>query len=434
MGSGHHHGQDTGEPAPRAVVRAVLAVLVPLAVATLAGLVWLWPSGEEPRGEEGVKVGRATGTITSVTLKPCQEATPGSTPLDLGEPGVAPFETDPRRCGTATVRLESGKEKGTTARVELPSGPGSQVFAEGDDVVLLEMPGGTLNGDRYHLSDHDRSEALWLIAVAFVLAVIAFGRWRGLRALAGLGITFALLVFFLLPAILEGRPPLLVAVVCASAIMLAVLYLTHGFTVTTSVAVLGTLASLVLAGALATAVLDLTHLSGITDDSSLYLDANYQINTRGLLLASILIGALGVLDDVTVTQSATVRELAGANPRYGFRELYRAGARVGRAHIASVINTIVLAYAGASLPLLLLFELGGQGAGQVLTNPVIAQEIVRSVVGTLGLIAAVPLTTALAAFAASRGTPAAPAEEPSGDTPRPKASWEWEEDPEERVF
>ncbi|WP_428834769.1 YibE/F family protein [Nonomuraea roseola] len=129
---------------------------------------------------------------------------------------------------------------------------------------------------------------------------------------------------------------------------------------------------------------------------------SYRIDAQGLLLASILIGSLGVLDDVTVTQAVTVTELAHANPSYGFLQLYRAAGRVGRAHIASVINTIILAYSGASLPLLLLISVAKQPLGEVLTNPLIAQEIVRSVVGTLGLIAAVPLTTALTALVSSR--------------------------------
>jgi hypothetical protein len=188
----------------------------------------------------------------------------------------------------------------------------------------------------------------------------------------------------------------------SAAIMLTVLYLTHGFSPSTSVALLGTLASLTLTGLLSYGALGFARLNGVTDDSALTLGMSLPIDTQGLLLASIIIGALGVLDDVTVTQAVTVGELARANSSYGFARLYRAAGRIGRAHIASVINTIILAYAGASLPLLLLFSIGEQPLGEVLATPVIAQEIVRSVVGTLGLIAAVPITTALAALTASR--------------------------------
>ncbi|MFC7641126.1 YibE/F family protein [Streptosporangium lutulentum] len=262
--------------------------------------------------------------------------------------------------------------------------------------------GSGLDVPPYQISDHDRSSSLWLAGVAFVLAVIAFGRWRGVMALIGLVITFVLLLTFVIPAILAGQSPLLVAIVGAGAIMLMVLYLTHGVSIPTSMAVVGTLVSLSLTGLLSYAAIGIVQLNGITDESSFYLDTSYQINTQGLLLASIIIGSLGVLDDVTVTQSVTVTELAHANPGYTFAQLYRAAARVGRAHIASVINTIILAYAGASLPLLLLISVGEQPIGEVVTNPVIATEIVRSVMGTLGLIAAVPITTALAALASTR--------------------------------
>ena len=147
------------------------------------------------------------------------------------------------------------------------------------------------------------------------------------------------------------------------------------------------------------------HLTGITDDMSTSLGLTHGVNMQGLLLAGIVIGSLGVLDDVTVTQSATVTELARANPTYGFSQLYRAANRVGRSHIASVINTIILAYAGSSLPLLILIVANNDSLGGVVTDQIVAQEIVRSAVATLGLIAAVPMTTALAAISASRTTP-----------------------------
>jgi uncharacterized membrane protein len=188
-------------------------------------------------------------------------------------------------------------------------------------------------------------------------------------------------------------------VVGAAAITLTVLYLTHGLTSTTTVAVTGTVAALTLTGLLAAAATGIAALTGVTDEDSLYLAIRYgQVNMHGLLIAGIIIGALGVLDDITVTQATTVEELARAQPDIGVRDLYRAAARVGRAHIASVINTIILAYAGASLPILLLIADADQPVGQILTNPDVAAEIVRSIVGTIGLIAAVPITTLLAAI------------------------------------
>ena len=202
----------------------------------------------------------------------------------------------------------------------------------------------------------------------------------------------------MVPAILAGSPPLLVAIVGSAAIMLTVLYLTHGLAATTIVAVLGTLASLTLTGVLSALAVSALHLTGVTDDLSLAVGMTQGVNTEGLLLAGIVIGSLGVLDDVTVTQSATIAELARANPAYGALQLFRAGSRVGRSHIASVVNTIVLAYAGSALPLLILIVANTESLGSVVTDQVIAQGVVRSVVATLGLVAAVPLTTGLAAL------------------------------------
>ncbi|MBE1537342.1 YibE/F family protein [Actinomadura algeriensis] len=398
MGGSHAHG-GAGPRTPRPVRIAVLAVIVPVALITLAAVLWMWPDEPEPSSVPGAALTRVDGTIVGIDLRPCPERAQAPQP---GEFGTDAPPTDPRRCGTARVELTSGDDAGRTVTVQLPSGPGTQVFGAGDDVVLLHTPD-IPDGDPYQLSDHDRTSPMWLIGAAFALAVIAFGRLRGLTALLGLAITFLLLLKFLIPAILAGQSPLLVAIVCAAAIMLSVLYLTHGFSMATSIAVIGTIASLSLTGLLATVAIDLAHLSGITDEASLNLDLTLSVNSQGLLLASIIIGALGVLDDVTVTQAATVTELAHANPAYRFAQLYKAGARIGRAHIASVINTVVLAYAGASLPLLLLLTIGRQPLADVLTGPAIGAEIVRSVAGTLGLIAAVPITTALAALLRSRG-------------------------------
>jgi uncharacterized membrane protein len=188
--------------------------------------------------------------------------------------------------------------------------------------------------------------------------------------------------------------------------MLLVLYLTHGFNVPTTVALLGVLASLTLTGVLAAVTTAALHLTGVGSEEAAFLAVTYRdVNMQGLLLAGILIGSLGVLDDVAVTQAVTIGELAAANPHMTATKLYRSGARVGRAHIASVVNTIVLAYAGASLPLLLLLAAGGQPLGEMLSTEMLAQEVIRSLVGTVGLVAAVPITTGLAALAARRTAP-----------------------------
>lgn len=373
--------------------RLTLALLIPAGVLTALAMALLWPRDAPHAAPAAEGPVRALGQVVAVEHVTCpQLPEEGQRP-----PGLA------ARCGTVTVRVTDGPGAGRRVRTDVPSGPGAVRVAPGDDVVLMYVRD-AVNGQRaYSIVDHQRTTGLWVLAAAFALAVVAFGRWRGVTALAGLAVTFAVLLLFIVPAILDGRSPVLVAIVGSAAIMLSVLYLTHGFSLTTTVAVAGTLVSLTVTAALSAVATAGTHLSGVADETSNYLTITQRgVDMRGLLLAGIVIGALGVLDDVTVAQSATVTELALANPAYGFRRLYRAATRIGRAHIASVINTIVLAYAGAALPLVLLLSVGTAPIGEVLTGELIAQELVRSAVGTIGLIAAVPVTTALAAALAAR--------------------------------
>ncbi|MCO8275801.1 YibE/F family protein [Actinoplanes sp. TRM 88003] len=399
---GHHHHSFASSPGAR---RLTLWFLIPAAVLTAIGLLLLWPSQSLPGAKDAEGLIRVTGEVRTVTPVPCAE-------VPTGDP--APEGT----CGTVTVRLSDGQ----TVEAEIPNGPGAVEVAPGDDIVLLRLLDGEGGQSQsYSIVDHQRGAELWMLGAAFALAVIAFGRWRGLTALAGLGLTFVVLLLFVVPAILDGKSPVLVAVVGAAAIMLTVLYLTHGFSMTTTIAVAGTLASLTITALLSAAATAGTHLNGVADETANFLSITEgEINMRGLLLAGIVIGSLGVLDDVTVTQSATVAELAQANPAYGFRQLYGAATRIGRAHIASVINTIVLAYAGASLPLMLLFAAGETPVGELLTGQLVAQELVRSAVGTIGLITAVPITTALAAYAASRTPKPARTARPA---PPPEDRW-----------
>ncbi|MFR9779488.1 YibE/F family protein [Micromonospora sp. MS34] len=411
MGAGHGHGHLHPPPASRRVRRVVAAVIVPMLVATVVMLVTLWPREPTPTDPSGAN-DRRLGTVTALQVRECA-------PDEVVE---TPSGVTVSRCGSVTVRLTEGTEAGRTVQTEVPSGPGSPRADVGDDVVVLALTDpADPSSRRYAISDHQRGVPLAWLAVLVAVAVIGFGRLRGAAALAGLAVTFAVLLLFVLPAIVAGQSPLLVAVVGSATIMFVVLYLTHGVSVRTSVAVLGTLASLVLTGAMAALAMDLTHLTGYGSEDASTLGIYYQdVDLHGLLLAGIIIGSLGVLDDITVTQAETVAELAAANPAMSRRQLYRAATRVGRAHIASVVNTIVLAYAGASLPVLVLLLGSGRGIEETLNSEFIAQEIVRSLVGTLGLVAAVPLTTALAALVTA-GRARRPAAEAAGEpTPRPR--------------
>ncbi|MEU5779603.1 YibE/F family protein [Micromonospora lupini] len=408
MGSGHSH---SARPAPPRVRRILVATVVPLFVATVVAAVVLWPRDGASRTGGGTDAPRHHGTVTRVVTEPCP---PSANPE--GTPATGP-------CGTVDVRIEEGRSAGQQVGTPVPAGPGAPRVEVGDEVVLVELTDPTdptVSG--WNIAEHQRGTPLVWLAVVFAAAIVAFGRWRGLAALAGLGASFAILLTFVLPAIGAGRSPLLVAVVGAALIMFVVLYLTHGVTAQTSVAVLGTLGSLVLTGVLATIATAATHLTGFgSEDATTLSMFQADVDLRGLLLAGIIIGSLGVLDDVTVTQAATVTELANANPGLSRLQLYRAATRVGRAHIASTVNTIVLAYAGASLPLLLLLTADTRPLGQILTSEFLAQEIVRSAVATLGLIAAVPLTTGLAAVVTAAGSTAAQGADADALTPRPRA-------------
>ena len=387
-GHGHSHGGPAA-PASRRATRLTLVALIPAALLTLAGLVLLWPG--PIKAEPWTGPAHADGVVQTVRIVDCADT--GEEPVQI------PGQQEAPRCGEVTVKLTTGAEAGKVVSTAVPSGPGAPDVAPGDNVIVMQTEDFEDGSLRYDITDHDRADGLWMLVLAFVGAVVAFGRWRGVTALVGLAFTFAVLLMFVVPAILEGSSPLLVAIVGSAAIMLVVLYLTHGINAPTSMAVLGTLTALALTGLLSALSVSLLHLTGMASEESVYVTfVNADINMPGLLLAGILIGALGVLDDVTITQAYTVTELAHANPRLGFLGLYRAASRVGRAHITSVINTIVLAYAGASLPTLLLLTAGGAPLGEMLTTEFLAQEIVRSIVGTIGLIAAVPITTALAAL------------------------------------
>ena len=400
-GHGHHpshsdgHGDQAGTPSTLRGGRALTAIVGLLVGLTVLGLVLLRPdhAGPPPGAPESGE--RVRGTVTAVAQIDCAaDQLPGSASA-AGSAG--PPAPGAAVCVEVQVRLDEGSDAGVL--VSQVSGDNATARSEvGDGVVLIRSPGQVPLAERYQLSDVQRGRPLAVLAALFAFAVVALGRWKGLRALAGLGISLVVLVTWLVPALLAGRPPILTAIVGAGAVMLVVLLLAHGPNVRTATAIVGTAASLLLTLGLASAFVQAASLSGVTSDEATYVQVLFGgLDLRGLLLAGIVIGALGILDDVTVTQVSTVYELRAANPVMPSRELYGAGLRVGRDHVASLVNTLLLAYAGASLPLVVIFTTSGEGLIGSLTNGVLAQEVVRTLVGSIGLVAAVPLTTALAA-------------------------------------
>jgi uncharacterized membrane protein len=276
-------------------------------------------------------------------------------------------------------------------------------YRPGQRVLLAPSPGGEEPDRAYSIVDVRRERPVAALVALFAVAVVALGRWQGLRALIGLVITFGVIVAFLVPSILGGESPVAVALVAAGLILLATMYLSHGFNAKTTVAIVGTAVALIVTAVLAVGFTWATSITGVMDEDVRLLSALIGgIDVRGLLLAGIIIGGLGVLDDVTMTQSATVFQVHRAAAAPTFSQLFRAGMSVGRDHVAAAVNTLFLAYAGAALPLLLLFATHPAQLGRVLSLEVVTVEIVRTFVGSIGLISAVPVTTALAAALAGR--------------------------------
>ncbi len=374
----------------------LVAVLVPVALATLVGLWLTWP-GDTPRSGVDIGFGQRPvhGEVLAAISAPC---TSGS--ADIGGSVAA---DQAKGCISLDVQLTDGDSPGVTIQQVLPDEPSTPRFSVGDQVVLAYTGGNPSDSGSYQVQDFQRGTSMLWLAALFAAAVLLLGRWRGLASLMALGFSFLVLVVYLFPAILTGEDPVIVGVLAASVIMFGVLYLTHGVSARTSSAVLGTVLSLALIGVLGTAFSAATQLTGLDGDTAnLIRVLGHGVDARGLLLAGMIIGALGVLDDVTVTQTSAVWELRRANPALSARALYTAAVRIGRDHISSAVNTLALAYAGAALPVLLTFSLSGQSFGTLITTQSVAQEVVRTLVGSIGLVAAVPITTAIAAVVARR--------------------------------
>ena len=389
MGGGHGHGgaERHSLRGDRRSLRVVLGLLAAVLVATVLGVVLLWPDGSGrvasagAVSQAGVATQRFPAEVQAVAEGPCSYS----------------VTENPQNCRTVVVVPGAGPN--AHSLVTLPEFNLEQTGyvpdpAPGDRIVVGYEP----STEFYFYADQDRRTTLWVLAGVFAVFVLILGRFRGLRALVSMAITGIVLVAFVAPAILDGHEPLLVAVVAASVIAFAGFYLTHGFTPTTTIALTGTLASLALTLGISAVFFRAARFTGLaTEEGAILSFVSEGIDLSSLLLAGAMIGALGALDDVTVTQAATVAELRRSNPAMRVPQLVAAGIRVGRAHIASTINTLLLAYVGASMPLLLLFAVSDQSWGMVANSELIAVEIARTLCGSMGLVAAVPLTTALAA-------------------------------------
>lgn len=374
------------------------AATVALALAILVGMVMLWPSDvERSAGADLLRRGQVVeAEVTSIEIVPC-----GST-TTAGNAEAPPPAPDAPQCRAIDLVIGEGPDDGNRVSIELPSLSTSPDLQVGE-TVLLERPPVEVPGAPYGFYDRIRTPSLFWLALIFSVLVVLLGRLRGLAALIGLAVSILVLLTFVIPAILEGTSPVLVASVGAGAIGFVVLYLAHGFSGLTTVALLGTLTGVGVTLVLALIWTPLAKLTGLASESAFIVQAvGVEIDLGGLLLAGIVIGALGAIDDVAVTQASTVWELRSADPELDSSRLFGAGMRVGRDHVGSIVNTLALAYAGASLPLLILFQLSRQPLGQLVGSEIVATEIVRTLVGSIGLVAAMPVTTWLAALVVAR--------------------------------
>ena len=295
----------------------------------------------------------------------------------------------------ARILLTSGKRAGEEVEVEnevVTLEPGDKIF-----VNLVE----TIHGDQYiTYFDYERRPPLLFIIGLFVAILLFFTRWHGVRALLSLAVSAAAIFFLLIPALLAGYPPVLTIFSIAGVILFVVLFGTHGLNARSVTAFVGTLSSVIVTGLFTIVMMGYLRFTGFSADASVYLNfaTDGKLDLSALLLGSIIIGILGVLDDVSITQASVVQELKAANQSLGFSELYNRAIKVGRDHIGSLVNTLALAYAGVALPLILLYTKTQSDWWLSLNQEVIAVELVRIFIGSMGLILAVPATTAVAAW------------------------------------
>jgi uncharacterized membrane protein len=385
---GHRAGE---REVPLRARRVLAATCAALAAITCIGVLVLWPRGDV--------VSRLLRDVTGL-----QETYDAEVLSVITEPCRGTLPDDDIECAHVTFRLLSGPDEGERASIEFqPDSPRLSSIERGTTIVLARNPDAP-KIVRYGFVDIERSRTILILALVFAVAVVLLGRLRGVAALVGLAVTFILLLNFALPAILSGHDATVVAAFAASAMAFIALYLAHGFTAMTSIALLGTLASLFLTVLLGSVFVGLSKFSGFASEEAFLVNIGAsELDLSGLILAGVIIGALGAIDDMTVTQSSAVAELAGADPQADRGALFRAGMRIGRDHVSSTVNTLFLAYVGASLPLLLLFILTDQSPAFVATREIVATEIVRTLVGSIGLVASVPLTTWLAAYCFTLG-------------------------------
>ncbi len=299
------------------------------------------------------------------------------------------------------VQLSTGpsKDKILDLNFELRDGsPGAVRLEKGDKVVVGKS---FIAGEEsYYISDVYRLNALWFLVAVFFLLILILAGWFGVRSIFGLLFSFVVIVFYIVPKIINGGNALWIGFLGTLVIALFSIFVAHGFRSRTVIAFFSTITTIFFSLFLAVFFTNIMHLFGLGSEEAFLLQTTPDLafNLRGILIAGIIIGTLGVLDDITTAQSAVVEELHLANKKLSFKELFVRASSVGKEHIISLVNTLVLAYTGASLPLILLFQIYEQPTWIILNSEILAEEILRMLIGSIALVLAVPLTTALAAW------------------------------------
>ncbi|AGP31848.1 YibE/F family protein [Corynebacterium terpenotabidum] len=422
---GHSHSHHSGPwiSDPRKIIwtpsRIILASFLFLgAIATVIAVTVQWPHGTAVTSDgfhqtsnlaqevtEGTVALETSGSCSSTQIGKAFTSAPASEALPEGQDA----------CDQLIVDITDGPDKGMRTLLASPNSDEEADVNIGDNVLLATTT--DADGTRsYAFQDFQRGTPLWIWLTVTVLAICLVGAWRGVRAILGLAITLSVIGFFLLPALARGGDPVVLAITACAAVLYLVLFLVHGMNWKTASSLGGTLTAMMLGTGLAALAIDTSELRGLADENNfqilLYLPG---VQVTGLLLAGFILGTLGVLNDVTVAQASTISELRDANPDASTWRLFTTAMRVGRDHLASTVYTLVLSYAGAALPLLVLLSVSGRSLGHILTSDIVATEILRSATGSLALVAAVPLTTAIAAVttgakrSAATDSPASPA-------------------------
>ncbi len=398
---GSGQGGSPGAGGAPAGVRWALAVLVGvIVVATGVGMALLWPRGPLPKG---TMTGQTYpgGSIVQARVDSTRAYQCAGTSDDRMPDGSVPATVTCVRVG---AHLTGGSRSGRQISVQVAPQVYQAGIGRGDLIEVVRIPASAGLGEAYAWVDFARDLPLGVLAVVFAVAVVAVARLRGVAALVGLGLGYLTVLRFMLPALLRGESGAGVALVGSVAIMVVILYVAHGISAKTTTALLGTVAGLAVTAGLAVWASGAAHLNGLTSEDNYTLSMlMHGQNLSGLILCGIIVAGLGVLNDVTVTQASAVWELHEQAPHLSRGRLFGAGMRIGRDHLASTVYTIAFAYAGVALPTLLLIDLYQQPVHQVLTGGQMAEEIVRTLVGAIGLVLAIPLTTAIAAVVVSVG-------------------------------